>query len=88
MFDVSLLEYRCNNFMLLLFRWPPTCAVSPSYEVVLFQPQSGAYLRLVFVPNLTSYLTPVPPFNCLLDISLSPSVSLPPYFSQQQYCTT
>ena len=61
--------------LLLCFSWPPACAVWPNYEVLLLQPISGTTKSLGLVPNITSYLKSAPPFNCLMDIFSSPSVS-------------
>ena len=44
----------------------------------MFQPLSGTGPSLGFITNVTSYLSPPHHFNCFMDLSLSPSVSLLP----------
>ena len=61
-----------------MFCWPQACAGWPNYEVVLLQPLSRTATSLGYDVNVTSYLNPATPFNYLLDLFLSPSVSLPP----------
>ena len=61
--------------MLMLFSWPLARSVRPNYDVVMFQPRSGTAPSLGSFVDVMSYINPVLPFNYLLDLFLSPSVS-------------
>ena len=40
-----------QNFMFLLFSWPPVRVVCPNYEVMMFQPCTGTPLDLCYITH-------------------------------------
>ena len=71
---------RRIKYILLLFSWPPDCAVRPNYEVMMFQPRSGTDTSLGSVAIVMSYLkTPSHRSIFLWIRPLHPPCTDPPY---------